>query len=69
MPLKKGYSSGTISTNIEHCMHKWKATGKVSGKTVGKEKARAMCSAMSYTSARTAAKGKSLTHLLQKGKR
>jgi hypothetical protein len=69
MPLKKGYSKGTISTNIEHCMHKWKATGKVSGKTVGAEKARQMCAAMSYTSARTSAKGKSLTHLLQKGKR
>lgn len=69
MPLKKGYSKGTISTNIEHCMHKWKATGKVSGKTVGAEKARQMCTAMSYSSARKDAKGKSLTHLLEKGAR
>ena len=67
MPLKKGYSKGTVSSNIEHCMHKWKQTGTVSGKKVGKEKARQMCAAMSYESARTSAKGKSLTYLLQKG--
>ena len=69
MPLKKGYSEGTISSNIGHCMHKWKITGTVSGKKVGKAKAREMCAGMSYESARTSAKGKSLTHLLQKGKR
>ena len=69
MPLKEGYSKGTISSNIEHCMHKWKQTGSVSGKKVGQAKARQMCAAMSYSSARTSAKGKSLTHLLEKGKR
>ena len=69
MPLKEGYSKGTISTNISHCMHHWEDTGKVSGKTVGAAKAKEMCVAMSYTTARKSAKGKSLTHLLQKGKR
>jgi len=69
MPLKKGYSKGTVSSNIEHCMHNWKITGTVSGKKVDKAKARSMCAAMSYSSARTSAKGKSLTYLLQKGKK
>lgn len=68
MPLKEGYSKGTVSTNISHCMHKWEDTGMVSGTKVGHDKAQEMCVAMSYKSARTAAKGKSLTHLLQKGK-
>lgn len=68
MPLKKGHSKDTIGTNISHCMNKWKSTGMVSGNKVGGKKAQSMCVAMSYSSARASAKGKSLTHLLQKGK-
>ena len=66
MPLKKGSSKSTIASNIDHCMHKWKQTGKVSGKTVGSDKARAMCAAMSYGSARKSATSKSLVNKLRK---
>jgi len=66
MPLKEGSSKATISNNIEHCMSRWKETGKVSGKTVNKEKAQSMCAAMSYSSARKTATNKSLLDKLRK---
>jgi len=66
MPLKKGSSQATISKNIEHCMSKFKSTGKVSGNTVSAEKARQMCAAMAYSSARKTATSKSLINKLRK---
>ena len=66
MPLKKGGSQATISKNIEHCMSRFKATGKVSGNTVSAEKARQMCAAMAYGSARKSAGSKSLLNKLRK---
>jgi len=48
-------------------MSKYKDTGKVSGNPVGStNKARQICAAMAYTSARKAAKGKSLVKHLRK---
>ena len=68
MPLKKGYSKSTISSNIAECIRGYKKTGGV-GNTTPKNLAHAqkICTAAAYTTARKSAKGKSLTHLLQKG--
>ena len=67
MPLKGGSSQATISSNIQHCMAKYKSTGKVSGNAVGStEKARKICAAMAYTTARKSAKGKALLKHLRK---
>ncbi len=68
MPLKEGSSQATISKNIEHCMSKYKSTGKVSGNSVGStKKARKICAAMAYQSAHKTATHKSLLSKL-KGK-
>ena len=67
MPLKGGSSQATISSNIHHCMSKYKDTGKVSGNPVAStEKARQICAAMAYKSARKASKGKALLKHLRK---
>jgi predicted transcriptional regulator len=66
MPLQKGSSKETISTNIGHCISVWKKTGKVSGKSVSKDKAMKMCAAMSYSSARKSATSSALVKRLRK---
>ena len=68
MPLKSGSNKETISSNISHCMSAWKKNGKVSGKTVSKDKAMKMCAAMSYSSAKKSATGKSLAEKMRKAK-
>ena len=65
MPLKEGHSEKVISTNISHCMSKWKDTGKVSGNPVGKAKAMSMCAAMSYDSARGSANSSALSKAIR----
>ena len=68
MPLKEGSSKATISKNIEHCMSKYKSTGKVSGNSVANsKKARQICAAMAYSSAKKTSTNKSLVNKL-KGK-
>jgi len=67
MPLKEGSSKETISTNIEHCMSRWKETGKVSGNSVGSaKKAMQICSAMAYDSARGSADSDALSNAIKK---
>lgn len=67
MPLKGGSSQATISSNIQHCMSKYKSTGKVSGNSVGStQKARQICAAMAYGTARKSAKGEALLKHLRK---
>ena len=67
MPLKKGTSQATISSNIKHCMDRYNSTGKVSGNPVGStQKAREICAAMAYSSARKSSKGKALAKHLRK---
>jgi len=67
MPLKEGSSKETISTNIKHCMSRWKETGKVSGNSVGSEKkAMEICSAMAYDSARSSADSDALSNAIKK---
>lgn len=67
MPLKKGSSEETISTNIEHCMSKYHDTGEVSGNPVGSEKkAMQICSAMAYDTARKSAGGGALAKAIRK---
>lgn len=53
MPLKKGKSQKTISTNIAEIMRSWEKTGRI-GNTKPKNKAEALkiAQAASYTSAR-----------------
>lgn len=66
MPLKGGSSKATIAKNIEHCMSKYKSTGKVSGNSVGStKKARQICAAMAYSSAKKTATNKSLVDKLK----
>ena len=65
MPLKEGSSEEVISTNISHCMSKWKDTGKVSGVSVGKAKAMKMCAGMSYESARGSAGSSALSKAIR----
>lgn len=68
MPLKKGHSKSAISSNIAECIKSYKKTGKVGNTTPDSLKhAQKICTAAAYTTARKSAKGKSLTHLLQKG--
>lgn len=67
MPLKKGSSQSTISSNIEHCMSVYHDTGKVSGNFVASEaKARKICAAMAYSSARKSSTHKLLLNKLKK---
>ena len=67
MPLKNGSSKEVISTNIEHCLSKWKETGLVSGNPVGsKKKAMQICAAMSYSSAQKSADGEALSKAIKK---
>ena len=66
MPLKEGSSKDTISTNIAHCMSKWKSTGNVSGNPVGSQKkAMQICAAMAYDQAREGAKGPALSKAIK----
>ncbi len=53
MPLTKGYSKKTVSSNIQHCLSNFKKTGKVSGHAVGSMKqAMKECAGMAYSSAK-----------------
>ena len=66
MPLKEGSSKETISTNIEHCMHNYHNTGKVSGNPVASEKkAMQICAAMAYDSARSSAGSSALSKAIR----
>jgi len=59
MPLKKGYSSKTRSTNISEMMHSYEKTGKIGNTTPrNKDHAQQIAIAASYTSARESAKKK-----------
>ena len=65
MPLKEGSSSKTISTNISHCMKKYKDTGMVSGNSVSSmKKAMEICSGMAYSSARDSANSSALSRAI-----
>ena len=67
MPLKKGSSRATISSNIEECISSYKKTGKI-GNTTPKNMAHArkICAAAAYGSARKSAGSKSLLDKLRK---
>ena len=66
MPLKEGSSKDVISTNIEHCMAKYKETGQVSGNSVAStKKAMKICAAMAYDQAREGAKGPALSKAIK----
>ena len=67
MPLKKGSSAKTISTNIRHCIDNYKKTGRVSGNSVGSmKKAMEICSAMAYSSARSSADSSALSNAIRR---
>lgn len=70
MPLKAGYGKDTISSNIAECIRSYKKSGKVGNTTPDSlAHAQKICTAAAYSTARKSAKGKSLTHLLQKGEK
>jgi len=60
MPLKKGRSQATISSNIGECIRSYKSSGKI-GNITPRNLAHAskICQAAAYTSARKS-KGKSV---------
>ena len=67
MPLKKGSSKKTISSNIRECVLSYKRSGKV-GNTHPKSLKHAMsiCSGMSYKSARKGKKKSVISEALHK---
>ena len=68
MPLRKGRSQATISSNIAECIRSYKSSGKI-GNTTPRNLAHAskICQAAAYTSARRS-KGKSVVSEALRGK-
>jgi hypothetical protein len=66
MPLKKGSSQETISSNIRECIMSYKKSGKIGNiKPRNLKHAMSICSAAAYTSAKKSKKRSAISEALK----
>ena len=67
MPLRKGSSKKTISSNIRECIESYKKSGKIGNiKPKNLKHAMKICSAASYSTARKGKKRSAISEALHK---